>query len=211
MIRSLTRNLLFQYQSSWADGHIPYQGYNPQEELDATERFLEFIDSSDQCFERSHVPGHVTGSALICNKSMNQVLLLHHKKLNKWLQLGGHADGNPDPAAVAMKEAQEESGLQTLDFLNYRADLKILGAQEGQQPFPFDLDIHVIPARKSEPEHKHYDIRYLLVAGPNQAIAQNHEANDLRWFTLDEARRLTDERSMARQFDKLEYLQRNLL
>lgn len=210
MNRSIIRNTLYLYQSSWAEGFMPYPNYDEEQEKKHAQAYLDFVDSSDQCFLRSHVPGHVTGSALVCSENLDKILLMHHKKLNKWLQMGGHADGCHIPHEVALKEAQEESGLQDLDFLNFRADLKVDGYDQEELVFPFDIDIHEIPARKSEPSHLHYDIRYLVVARSGQEIQINHEANDLRWVDLEEARQLTEEPSMLRQFDKLLYLKKML-
>ena len=105
--------------------------------------FLELL-KSDRCFHRDFLPGHVTGSAWIVNKDRTKVLLVHHAKLNRWLQPGGHADGEEDVLNVAHREAEEETGVKKFTVL---------------QNSIFDLDIHTIPARKDFPKHQHYDIR----------------------------------------------------
>ncbi len=157
------------------------------DEAETVGRFIDFVRSEGACFERSLAVGHVTGSAWIVNADGSQVLLTHHRKLDRWLQLGGHADGDPDVFAVALKEAREESGLS--DFA---------AVIEGI----FDLDIHPIPARKSDPEHLHYDVRYLLRATGATDYVVSDESHDLRWVPLDEVPTLTTEDSMTRMVRK---------
>jgi 8-oxo-dGTP pyrophosphatase MutT (NUDIX family) len=101
--------------------------------------------------------------------------------------LGGHADGDPDVLAVALKEAREESGLE---------DFEPLGGGI------FDLDIHPIPARKDEPEHLHYDVRFVLRAMGPTAYTVSEESHDLRWVRLEEVVGLTEEESMMRMVRK---------
>jgi 8-oxo-dGTP pyrophosphatase MutT (NUDIX family) len=127
---------------------------------------------SERCFHRDHLPGHITGSAWILNKKRSHVLLVHHAKLNKWLQPGGHADGEENVLSVAMREVNEETGLTHFKEL---------------VPGIFDLDIHTIPARPDFPEHLHYDIRYALVA-TNEAeeIQVSEESHDVKWISLEE-------------------------
>lgn len=157
------------------------------DEAETVSRFIDFVRGEADCFERSLAVGHVTGSAWIVNADGSQVLLTHHRKLDRWLQLGGHADGDPDVLAVALKEAREESGLD--DFEVLRAGI-------------FDLDIHPIPARKSDPEHLHYDVRYLLRATGATDYVVSDESHDLRWVPLDEVASLTTEDSMTRMVRK---------
>jgi 8-oxo-dGTP pyrophosphatase MutT (NUDIX family) len=157
------------------------------DEADTVGRFTGFVRAEGDCFERSLAIGHVTGSAWIVNADGSQVLLTHHRKLDRWLQLGGHADGDPDVFAVALKEAREESGLSDFEAV-------INGI--------FDLDIHAIPARKSDPEHLHYDVRYLLRATGATNYIVSDESHDLRWVPLDEVPTLTTEDSMTRMVRK---------
>jgi 8-oxo-dGTP pyrophosphatase MutT (NUDIX family) len=103
-------------------------------------------------------------------------LLTHHRKLDRWLQLGGHADGEPDVAAVALREAREESGLPGLAFLG--------PAGAGPHPFAIDLDVHAIPARGCEPAHEHHDVRFAFVASGGEARA-SRESHALRWFEME--------------------------
>lgn len=131
-------------------------------------RFLDFHDSSTAAYARAHPPGHFTASCWLVSGDGQRVLLTHHRKLGRWLQLGGHADGDTDLARVALREAQEESGL---DGLAVAAPI-------------FDLDVHTIPARGSEPEHLHWDVRFVIQAGPDEHYAVSEESLDLRWWPV---------------------------
>ena len=127
--------------------------------------FARFLHSADGVFDRSHLVGHFTGSAWLVSRDGTRVLLTHHRKLNAWLQLGGHADGDVDLARVALREAEEESGL---------ADLVV-------EPAIFDIDRHRIPARAHEPEHWHYDVRYVVRATKGEAFVVGDESHALEW------------------------------
>lgn len=127
--------------------------------------FLDFLASAPGVFERTHAPGHFTGSAWLVSADGERVLLTHHRKLGRWLQLGGHADGDPDLARVALREAEEESGLR---------DLVV-------EPAIFDLDRHLIPARGNEPAHWHYDVRYVVRATGSETFAVSEESFALAW------------------------------
>lgn len=116
-----------------------------------------------------------------------KVLLTHHKKLNKWLQLGGHADGDGDVRSVALKEAREESGLKEFELIS---------------PGIFDLDVHLIPERKNEPAHYHYDIRFVFRADASIPLQITHESKALAWIVLDDLERYTTESSMMRMRHK---------
>jgi ADP-ribose pyrophosphatase YjhB (NUDIX family) len=193
------------YHHTWAITEYPTRVTS--EEVDRVECFKSFVSSTQDCFLRSHQVGHITGSALVVNSNLTKVLLTHHRKLGMWLQLGGHADGHHLVHEVAMTEAMEESGLSNLSFLSYEWDLF---QQNVSRPLPFDLDSHVIPANAKDGEHIHYDVRYLIVADHETAPIVSHESHDVRWFTIPEARHLTQERSMHRQFDKVEWLKSKL-
>ena len=75
---------------------------------------IRFVEAHADCCSRTQLSGHLTGSAWIVDASRTRTLLTHHRKLDKWLQLGGHADGDPDLLAVALREGREESGLTRL-------------------------------------------------------------------------------------------------
>lgn len=142
--------------------------YVPQslEQEQVRQRVIDFVHAHPDCFERSLQIGHITASAFVLNANGTHVLLMHHAKLDAWMQLGGHCDGNSDVLAVAIKEAQEESGIDHIVPVS---------------PAIFDIDIHRIPARPGEPEHDHYDIRFLLRVASNEEFRQNSESKELRW------------------------------
>jgi 8-oxo-dGTP pyrophosphatase MutT (NUDIX family) len=124
-----------------------------------------FLTSSADVFLREHATGHFTGSAWLVSADLRRVLLTHHRKLGRWLQLGGHADGDADLAQVTLREAQEESGLSGLVV----------------EDAIFDLDRHRIPARANEPEHWHYDVRYIVRATRSETFATSEESLALAW------------------------------
>jgi len=191
------------YEKTWAAGTIPYPGMDLTSEASNAATVAAFAKSGPDCFSRERPDGHITGSALVTDPSLSRVLMTHHKRLNKWLQLGGHSDGHPLTWEVAMREAEEESGLTGLRFQGWFKDRSAYTASQGQPPEIFDLDYHEIPARKTEPGHIHYDVRYLIVAPPAGRVVVSEESHDVRWFDLGEAREFTREPSMLRQFDKL--------
>jgi 8-oxo-dGTP pyrophosphatase MutT (NUDIX family) len=154
------------------------QGHQPHdaEEARDLETIRAFVQLHQEPFDRGILEGHLTGSALVVSAEGDRVLLLHHRKLDRWLQPGGHGDpGETAGEAVALREALEETGLAGL-VLHPRA------------PRPLDVDVHDIPARGEEPAHQHLDLRYLVLAPAGARIArQVEETNDLRWFSWDEA------------------------
>lgn len=139
---------------------------NPGREA-AAQRILDFIRSTPDCFERRHAAGHITGSAWLLNPAGDRVLMTLHRKLKRWLQPGGHADGQHDTLAVALREAEEESGICGITAVS--SDI-------------FDVDVHLIPARPGEAEHYHYDIRYLLRA-PHEQFVVSDESDALEWWS----------------------------
>lgn len=157
------------------------------EERAVTDRFSKFVMGEERCFERSCEYAHITGSAWIVDEAGEKVLLTHHAKLNRWLQLGGHADGESNVYEVALKEAEEESGLAGFERVH---------------PGIFDIDIHPIPARKSEAAHLHYDVRYVLRIGSETMYTVSEESHDLAWVPLDEVVKFTVEESMMRMVGK---------
>lgn len=134
--------------------------------------FEHFLGSSPDVFQRWHPPGHFTGSAWLVSADRQRVLLTHHRKLDRWLQLGGHADGDHDLVRVALREAEEESGLIGLTV----------------EPAVFDLDRHAIPARGSEPEHWHYDVRFVVRAGSEERFTASEESHALAWRDIGSLR-----------------------
>lgn len=142
-----------------------YESIYPEESV-FKEKMLDFLKACDDCFYRSCRVGHFTASAFLLNKDMTHVCLMHHAKLDKWMQLGGHCDGDPDILGVAIKEAQEESGITKIKPIS---------------PDIFDIDIHLIPPTSKDEAHYHFDIRFLLHAYEGDVLIKNHESKDLRW------------------------------
>ena len=144
-----------------------------------------------RAFQRDHLPGHITGSSWIVDHSRNFVLLVHHGTLNKWLQPGGHADGEEDVLNVALREAEEETGLREFKILKQNI---------------FDIDIHPIPERAGFPDHLHYDIRFLFEADKNHKIIISEESHDVAWVEASKLQELTDGNlSIMRMVEKVRW------
>ncbi len=152
-------------------------------EAETADRLIQFVESNPDCFERSLRIGHITGSAWVVNRAGTQVLLTHHRKLGMWLQLGGHADGNSNIIEAARQEAAEESGIETLNLF---------------RPEIFDIDIHEIPARNSEPAHDHHDIRLVFQCTDTEDYTVSGESHDLAWVDIHQLEEYTTEESMLR-------------
>jgi len=151
------------------------------------QRINQFVAEYPDCFERSLRVGHITGSAWIIDLDRSHVLLTHHRKLDAWFQLGGHSDGDANTFEVALREGQEESGLSNLNPITTAI---------------FDVDVHLIPARKAEPDHYHYDVRFLLEADRHTPLTISSESNQLAWVTLDQALELSGDESIQRMVAK---------
>ncbi len=160
--------LLSDYRVRWPD------------EGAAVDLFAELLVDPDNPFRRDRLAGHFTSSAWLVSADGMRVLLTHHRKLGMWLQLGGHADGETDFAAVAMTEAREESGVQDLVL---------------ESGAIFDLDRHWIPEHKGVPAHWHYDVRFVVRATGDEAFVVSSESLDLAW--RDIASLLDDEKADA--------------
>ena len=133
------------------------------------EKVRRFVQANPRCFDRMLAEGHLAGSAWIVSPDRSRVLLTHHHKLDRWLQLGGHADGDPDIFGVAHREAREESGLKDVRPLSTRI---------------FDIDVHPIAARAGAPGHYHYDIRFIFEADPAAPLVVSRESKELAWIEL---------------------------
>jgi 8-oxo-dGTP pyrophosphatase MutT (NUDIX family) len=150
-------------------------------------RFLKLLEHP-RSFHRDHLPGHITASSWIVDDSGKFVLLTHHAKLNRWLQPGGHADGDEDVTAVATREAQEETGLKSIHLVT---------------PDILDIDIHPIPMRKDFPEHDHYDVRFLFKANRNERFIVTEESHGLAWVNIGDIAPITgNNASMTRMAEK---------
>lgn len=183
MHRLPLNNLLVRYAAAW-----------PAEAATA-QRFLEFVARHEQCLYRTCLPGHVTASAWITDAGDRHALLTHHTKLGRWLQLGGHVDGEPHVEQAALREAREESGMRDIELVHWSEHL-----------VPLDLDVHGIPARGNEPAHEHWDVRFWLRAAPGQALVVSAESRALRWVAGSGLGALTTEDSVLRLYRKVEAL-----
>lgn len=154
-------------------------------------RILDFVGRHAAPFDRRIPEGHLTGSALVASAGGDRVLLLHHKKLQRWLQPGGHGDpGETTGEAVALREGWEETGISGL-------------ALHPRAPRPLDVDVHAIPAFGDEPAHAHLDLRYLVVAPAAGEIARSAvETSDARWFGWGELAGLDLDRGLVRALAK---------
>lgn len=148
---------------------------------------LSFMAGHPDCLVRTCLSGHLTGSAWIVSPARDRVLLVHHRKLDRWLQPGGHADGDSDLAAVALRETSEETGLAAARLVS---------------PEIFDFDRHWIPARGDEPGHWHYDFRFLIEADPEAPLLISEESNELKWFALEEVEAVARGGSLLRMVAK---------
>ncbi len=162
-----------------------------EKETQDLESMRGFAASLPEPFSRTQWPAHFTGSAVVVDPSGARVCLLLHRKLQRWLQPGGHAepaDGG-DLQRTALREAREETGLEV--------------ALHPTAPRPLDVDVHVIPARKDEPEHRHLDIRYLVVAAEPERLAHDAaESSGAGWLGWDEALARADEAPLRRLLEK---------
>lgn len=177
---------------------IPYSGayqIYDQRDQDMADRICRLIADEELAFSKRLLSGHVTASVFLINITRDKVLLTHHAKLQKWLQLGGHCDGIKDPFYNAHKEAYEESGLTRIDPVSRQI---------------LDIDIHPIPEHKGVPAHEHYDVRYLFEADEKEPLNISDESNDLKWVPLDQLEDYNDDPRLVVMRDKLDaFIARN--
>ena len=136
---------------------------------DAKRKFFELAALDPGALDRSTAPGHLTGSALVLNHDATETILLFHTKLQRWLQPGGHADGEANLARVALKEATEETGIEGLQIVDPA----------------IDIDIHNVAPDGADPVY-HYDVRFLVFAPADAEPVSNHESQDIRWVPFDQ-------------------------
>lgn len=163
--------------------YIPFDSY----EREMANKIISLIETTPHCFHNNSFPAHITASAWIIDNGSTHLLFTHHKKLDKWLQLGGHADGEENLLNAATREAKEESGLTSVQLAG---------------PSIFDVDIHEIPARKDIPAHYHYDVRYFLKADMDEKLIVSDESHDLKWLDINEVAQYNSDRSILRMLEK---------
>ncbi len=163
-----------------------YTPVDPDEIL-YKKKMLSFVKNNPDCFERTLEIGHITASSWLLDDTKEKALLLHHAKLDIWCQPGGHCDGNSDVLFTAIKEAQEESGIEEIIPLKTTI---------------FDIDIHLIPSKGNTPSHFHYDVRFLLQISNQKSPSLNQESKGFLWVDKNKTSLPTKERSIVRMWEK---------
>lgn len=145
---------------------------------------LDFVADHSDALHRHCMLGHLTGSALVVDPAGERVVMLHHRKLRRWLQPGGHCDGDSNLAAVALREATEETGLGGLLV----------------HPVAIDLDVHEVDPPADGP-HLHLDVRYLVLAPDPRDPPGNDESTAIRWVRVEEVDALGIDAGTRRMID----------
>ncbi|WP_375559166.1 NUDIX hydrolase [Bernardetia sp. OM2101] len=165
------------------------------EEIEFRKQMIDFLEQNDDFALRSNLTGQLTGSAWVVNKEHTKVLLIHHKKLNKWLQIGGHIENSDQTIEeTILREIKEESGLKNLKLLSSSI---------------YDIDIHTIPQKREIAEHLHFDIRLIIEVDENEKLTpQNKEILAIKWCSKNEVQDLAEStisinQSMKRMVDKM--------
>ena len=166
------------------------QAYTPSDSMEEAHKaaMLTLLDVEGDPFGRGHfVPGHFTASSFVLSPDGGSLLLIYHGKLHRWLQPGGHVDPeDEDIFQAAKREVAEETG---------KADLTPVGGI-------FDLDVHVIPARKADPAHSHFDVR-VLFKSESLDFQAGSDAKDARWVKLGDISQVESDASVMRAVGKL--------
>jgi 8-oxo-dGTP pyrophosphatase MutT (NUDIX family) len=167
--------------------------YRPADALEGAHHraIIELLSGKADPFSRNTFrPGHITASCFIIEPESRRILLHHHRRLNRWLQMGGHVEADESPLQAAFREGAEESGLNDLELV---------------VPGLIDVDVHFIPAGKGEPDHSHFDVRYLArTAEPDSIRIDRNESNELAWVDLDRAIPLMNEEASSRVIHKID-------
>ena len=159
------------------------------EEIAFRDRTIDFVKANENFHLRTTEAGHVTASAWVVNAERTHALLIHHKKLDRWFQMGGHIEvQDATLAEAALREAREESGLESPALLSEAV---------------YDIDVHEIPEKNGVKAHWHFDVRFLMVADMHEPLLQSDEVKDIRWFNLDELSSKPMEQSLRRMVEKV--------
>ena len=164
--------------------------YKPRfiDEIAYIKRAIYFIQQNEHIFDRAS-PLHITASAWVVSPDRQKVLLMHHRKLDAWLQPGGHADGDNDVIRVALREGMEETGLAAADIHLVNAEI-------------FDIDMHNVAASADVPAHGHIDVRFLVEVDDTLSIPGNDESHEVKWIPLYQVLQYNNFRSTYRMLEK---------
>lgn len=163
-----------------------YEARDPADR-DSCARVIELVRTAPDPFTRA-VPHHVTAAAVIARPDASAFLLVHHRRLARWLQPGGHVE--PQDASVldaARREAREETGVLALEL-----------PSDGI----LDVDVHEIPAAGDRPAHVHYDVRYLFTTIEAEVTAALAEVREARWFPAETMKDVGTDESLLRAIAK---------
>lgn len=166
------------------------KNYNPDNVLEKEQKtqIIEFICNDDNFYKRDNMSGHLTGSAWIINRDRKKALLTHHLKLGKWIQLGGHVDGDEDIFETSFREAKEETGLTSIRALSQSI---------------FDIAVFWVPKSGKQDAHYHYDIRFLFEADDKEKLEiDKNESADLKWVPVEEVHKYEAEEPLIRMAEK---------
>jgi 8-oxo-dGTP pyrophosphatase MutT (NUDIX family) len=152
------------------------------------EEMLELLDACDSPFDRTlFAPGHFTASGFVVSPDRGAVLLVHHRRLGRWLQPGGHVDPNDVSVEdAARREIEEETGIGNLVGLGGLVD----------------IDVHAIPSRQDEPAHRHFDLRFAYTTD-EAVVTPAEEVHDARWVAFDRIASTGGDESVLRGTAKL--------
>lgn len=168
------------------------------EDQNATEQVIDWIEKYGEfAFVKDNLEWHLTGSMIITNPERTKVLLMFHKKFQRWQQFWGHCDGEIDVGNVAIREFHEESGI-TLEPSLFSWILHV--------------DVHNVPIdSKWRPAHLHLDLLYLGSIPEDTSFSrQESEVDDIRWFSLEEALEKNNEHLMSQAISKIRNLRVSL-
>lgn len=176
----------------WIEMIRKYTPYNEQEEKDK-KIIIQCINKFEDILTRENKILHITSSAFIVNKSKDKVLMVYHNIYNSWSWVGGHADGEKDLLAVAIKEAKEETGVKNIIPIN--SDI-------------FSLEVLPVLGHVKREEyvsaHLHLSVSYLFEVDENEVlIIKPDENSGVKWISIDEVNTYSNEPHMQKIYEKL--------